>query len=233
MRNLFYESNQPRTLKIALISTFAVLNILGSVIPVTPIIGVSGAFFRLSWVIAPITGLIVGPYAGGISCIIASLIETILGVQEWTFGPFSLVRSALSALQAGLIARKRWKEAGVILTFLIVIWIILPTGSESVLTLVFHLVGLLLIVTLRDKVGSSLNRDMVKMRVFGVAVVSYCGNISRHLFGNILYVTFFNLPSTIFLSALPFTLIEQLTFTIGATLIGTPLLHLVTRRQIT
>jgi len=77
-----------------------------------------------------------------------------------------------------------------------------------------------------------LNHDEMKMKVFGVAVVSYCGNISRHLFGNILYATFFKLPSIVFISAMPFTFIEQLTFTVGAILIGIPLLQINIRRQL-
>jgi hypothetical protein len=223
---------RPKTLRIALISIFAVLNLLGSVIPVTPIIGVSGTFFKLSWVIAPITGLILGPLAGGTSCIIASLIETALGFQDWTFGPLSLIRSAISALQAGMIASKRWKISASILTLFIVIWTILPTGRDSGITLIFHLTGLVLIVFFREKINTYLNLDDMKMKIFAIAVVSYCGNISRHLFGNILYATFFNLPSIIFISAIPFTFIEQLTFTIGAILIGTPLIHLGIHRRI-
>jgi hypothetical protein len=223
---------QTKTLKIALISTFAVLNILGSTVPVTPIIGVSGAFFKLSWVIAPITGLILGPFAGGISCIIASLIETAVGFQDWTFGPLSLVRSAISAFQAGMIVSKRWQISASLLTLLIMIWITLPTGRESILTLIFHLTGLLLILLLREKISRYLNEEDMKMKIFGMAIVAYCGNISRHLFGNILFVTFFNLPSIVFISALPFTFIEQLTFTIGAILIGMPILHLEIHRRI-
>jgi hypothetical protein len=232
MKNSSGKPFQTKTLKIALISTFAVINILGSIIPITPIIGVSGAFFKLSWIIAPITGLILGPLDGGVSCMISSLIITALGFQDWTFGPLSLVRSAISAFQAGMIASKRWKVSASILTLLIVTWIILPIGRESAITLVFHLTGLVFIVLFRDKINSFLNHDEMKMKVFGIAVVSYCGNISRHLFGNILYATFFKLPSIVFISAMPFTFIEQLTFTIGAILIGTPLTQINIRRHL-
>lgn len=221
-----------KTWKVAVIPTFAALNVLAGLIPVTPVIGIPGVFFKLSWAVAPLTGLLLGPLAGGLSCFIASLIESLLGLKVWAFGPLSLMSSTISAVQSGLITSKRWRVSTAILALLILVWVTLPIGRESAAILVFHLTGLLLIVLLRGRVGEYLNLDDVKKVAVGVAVASYCGNISRHLFGNILCVTILKLPSIVFISAIPLTLIEQLTFTIGATLIGTPLARLELRRRL-
>lgn len=232
MKNPSGKTSLFKTLKVGIIPTFAALNVLAGLIPVTPIIGIPGASFKLSWAVAPLTGLLLGPLAGGLSCFIASLIESLLGLKVWVFGPLSLISSTISAVQSGLITCKRWRVSAIIIAFLILVWVILPIGRESVAILVFHLAGLLLLVLLRGRVGEYLNLNDMKKVALGVAVASYCGNISRHLFGNILCVTILKLPSIVFISAMPFTLIEQLTFTIGATLIGTPLASLELSRRL-
>jgi hypothetical protein len=59
----------------------------------------------------------------------------------------------------------------------------------------------------------------------GVAVAAYCGNISRHLLGNILLVVLTDVPLIVFVAAMPFTVIEQTSFLVASTILGVALMR--------
>ena len=124
----------PQPFVLSLISIFAALNIIADVLPLTPVIGVNGTFFRLSWVVAPLTGFLLGPIAGGGSCVIAGVVELLLGLQpSQPFGLFAPFRMGLSAVQVGLLVKGRWKTVLTILSSLIFMWILLPKGRDCLL----------------------------------------------------------------------------------------------------
>jgi len=62
--------NTPRSLILTYISVFAALNALADFIPFTPILGIPGSSFRLGWILSPLTGILLGAEAGGISYLI-------------------------------------------------------------------------------------------------------------------------------------------------------------------
>jgi hypothetical protein len=207
----------PRSL--ALVSVFAALNLIVDIIPFTPTIGVPGTFFRLSWVLSPITGILLGPVAGGISCTIAGLLSIAMG-QPWTFSIFTPFRSGLSALQSGLLAQNQWKPALTLLSFLIGLWFVLPNGREAWPIISFHVVGVLLIVMLRSKIHTFIHSPHLNKVALGISIAAYCGNISRHLLGNIILLFLLDLSPLIFISAIPLTIIEQLAFMIASAFLG-------------
>jgi len=214
----------PQPFALSLISIFATLNIIADVLPLTPVIGVNGASFRLSWVVAPLTGLLLGPIAGGGSCVIAGVVELFLGLQpSQPFSLFTPFRMGLSAVQVGLLVRGRWKTALTILGSLIFVWILLPKGREALPVLSFHLVGFFLILVFRMRIGCYMSSSLWKKVALGVAVAAYCGNISRHLLGNILLVVLTEVPSIVFVAAIPFTVIEQTSFLAASTILGVAL----------
>jgi len=166
---------------------------------------------------------LLGPVEGGVSCIIASLIELFLGFQTWNFGVFSPFRAGLSAFQSGLLVKGKWKIAATILGGLIFIWVLLPTGREALIVLSFHLIGFILILFFRSSIGRYMDSSVWRKVMLSIAIATYCGNISRHLFGNTILAIIANLPPIYFISAIPFTLVEQITFTAATTIIGAAL----------
>lgn len=199
---------------------FAALNFIVDIIPFSPTIGVPGTFFRLGWVLSPITGVLLGPVAGGISCTIAGLLSIVIGIQPWTFGVLTPFRSGLSALQSGLLTQNQWKLALAILSFLIGAWFVLPNGREAWPIISFHVVGVMLIVILRSKIRTYIHSPDLNKVAFGMSIAAYCGNISRHLLGNTILLFLLDLSPLIFISAIPLTFIEQLAFTITSTILG-------------
>jgi len=218
------QRRRPRPVVVSLLATFAALNVVSDLMPLTPVIGVNGAFFRLSWVVAPLTGLLLGPVWGGGSCVLAGLAELCFGLQSTQpFGLFTPFRMGLSAVQAGLVVKGRWKTAVTVLGSLIGVWVLLPAGREALLAVSLQGVGCVLLLAFRTRIRGYVASASWKQVALGVAVAAYSGNVSRHLLGNLLLVVLTDAPSTIFVAALPFTIVEQAVFLAAAIILGTAL----------
>ena len=153
---------------------------------------------------------------------VGGLVIIFLG-QPPLFGPFTPFRPAVSASIAGMLAYGNWHLPAVALLSLILVWLLLPIGAEAFVVLTFHMAGLAMILLLRGKIEDLLRSTNHKKASLGSFSAAYCGNISRHLFGNILSATMLKMPSLFFILALPYTFVEQLIFATGTTIIGVSL----------
>lgn len=215
--------NTPRSLVIVYISVFAALNAWADLVRFTPILGVPGASLSLGWILSPLTGILLGRKIGGISCLIGGLMDLL--VQPPAFGPFTPLRPAISASIAGMLASKHWRTPAMTLFAMILVWLLLPTGRDAFMILIFHVMGFAAILSFRGIIGDLIGSRSSKRAAWGLFLAAYCGNISRHLFGNILLVTILDLPPVFFVAAIPYTLIEQSIFATGTAILGTPLNH--------
>lgn len=220
--------SRPASVTLSLIATFAALNAVTDLIPISPVLG-SQSFLTLGWVFSPLAGLMLGPVSGSTSCLVSTLIELFLGRPVLTLGPLGLFRSAVAAFETGLLSSGMWSPASAILWVLILGWLALPTGRESALILVFHFFGLALIFTLRNRMERGLGSESRRYVGMAVWAASYCGNITRHLYGNLLFVLVVGLPSQVFLAAMPLTLLEQVFFSSASLIVGTSLIRLKLR----
>lgn len=96
--------------------------------------------------------------------------------------------------------------------------------------MVFHLFALAAMVILRGWLERGLGSQSRRRVGFAVWTASYCGNISRHLYGNLLFVIVVGLRPEVFLAAMPFTLLEQVFFSFASLVIGTSLIRLKLRQ---
>jgi hypothetical protein len=136
-------------------AVFAALSaIVIKVFPGIPIVGISGANIKFDAVLAPVYGLIIGPYLGFLAALIGGLITA--------GSPFDILTSfspAISALIAGLLTQtylgngeskvKGWMAAAVVLGVLVLSWYFTDVGQRAPFYPVLHLAGLALIVATR------------------------------------------------------------------------------------
>ena len=223
---------RPRALTLTLVASFAVLNFLADYMPFTPVIGVPGAFFRFSWIVSPLTGILLGPALGGASCLIACGLALALGLQPWIIGPLTPFRTAVSAVQAGLLVSGRWKLSSALLGMLVAMWLALPAGREAAIVVLFHVAGLLVMLATRTHTQSYLLSTDRNAQAVGFAIAAYCGNISRHLFSNLLFAALEILPPAVFITAIPFTGVEQSLFAVVTSIVGTAAVQLGIRDRI-
>ena len=236
------------TRDIAFTAVFAALSVVIIMfIPGIPIVGMSGARITLDAAIAPIYGLVIGPYLGALAAFLGGII--VAGYKGWHL--FSVLTSfcpAVSALIAGTLTSKRegpvrgWILSAVTLLILIAGWYGTGIGRGAPLYPVLHIAGLALILLLRGWASDLFESGVSWKLTFAVAAASYAGIIADHMLGNLIFITGIGwfiplkvvegwlsglgLPSVsaLFMYMLPVSTVERLAMTAVATLFGVALI---------
>lgn len=95
------------TKRIALVVCFASLYFVLSLVPITPIIGVSGANIALASIVAPLFGIILGPYLGGSATFLGGVIGLFANPS---FRAMSAVSGLVASITAGLLVTGKRTE---------------------------------------------------------------------------------------------------------------------------
>ena len=140
---------------VAFMAIFAALSaVVIRLLPGIPIVGVAGASIKFDAVLAPIYGLIIGPYLGFAAALFGGLITA-----GSLFDILTSFSPAVSALVAGFLTKenvgngggkiKGWMLAATILGLLIVGWYLTGVGQQAPFYPVLHFAGLVFILATR------------------------------------------------------------------------------------
>ncbi len=146
---------------VAFVGVFAALSVVViRVIPGFPIIGLSDSQIKFDAAIAPIYGMILGPYLG----FLAAFIGGIVLANGW-FSVLTSFAPAVSALVAGFLTQKKitsrnssfpgWAIAGIVIGLLILGWYATWVGQEALLYPVLHISALLVILLFRGRIATA------------------------------------------------------------------------------
>jgi len=150
---------------VAYIAIFAALSVVViNVIPGFPVFGLSGSQIKFDAAIAPIYGLIMGPYLG----FLAAFIGGIVLANSW-FSVLTSFSPAVSALVAGLLTQRNyssssrsfpgWATATIILGLLISGWYATWVGQQALLYPILHISALLAILVVRGRIAIAFKRE--------------------------------------------------------------------------
>ena len=190
--------NAPKTKIIAIISIFTALYVVLRIIPTVPMIGGSGSF-SLSDVIAPIYGLILGPYLGGLSVIIGSFLA-MFGKPPVFLG-LDFLPATVAAFSVGLLMKRKWMPVIGLNVVLLLAFLVHPNTSIFVnvplsnimIPLPFawvHIVALLVLISpLGHKAVEWVNTLAAAKVAIGIASLFFIGTMMQHLMGNLLFET--------------------------------------------
>jgi len=238
--------NASKTKIIALISIFTALYAVLRIIPTVPMIGGSGASFSLSDIIAPIYGLILGPYIGGLSVILGSFLA-MFGKAPVFLG-LDFLPATVAAVSVGLLMKRKWMQVIGLNIALLVAFILHPNTSILIdtslgSTTVFlpfawlHIVALVVLISpLGRKAVKWVNMLTATKGAIGIAILFFIGTMMQHLMGNLLFETVMAYPiGSIPVVAYPgiwasiFFLypIERAVLVVLGTIVGTPLLKVL------
>jgi len=153
---------------VAFVAVFAALSaIVCEVVPGIPIVGYSGASIKFDASLAPIYGLVIGPYLG----FLAGFIGGVVVADNW-FSVFTSFCTATSALVAGLLTQKNyrsgdhsikgWVVATAVLGLLILAWYATSVGQGAPFYPVLHFLGLATILTTRGWLATSFEKGFEK-----------------------------------------------------------------------
>jgi len=236
----------PKTKIIAIMSIFTAIYAILRIIPTVPMIGASGASFSLSDIVAPLYGLILGPYIGGLSVIIGSLIA-FFGKPPVFLG-LDFLPATVAAVSLGLLIKRKWVpvialNVGLLVAFLLhpntSIFVSIPL-SDITIPLPFawlHLVALIVLISpLGRKAVEWVSTFTATKAATGIAIMFFIGTMMQHLTGNLLFETVMAYPiGGIAVAAYPgiwasifFVYpIERAALVVLGTIVGTPLLRVL------
>jgi len=103
---------------LALVCCFAPMQAVFSLVSLFPIIGAAGKFITMATIMAPLIGLILGPYLGTVAVSIGGFIGWIM-TQAGPFSFLSFIPNAAAALCSGLLYNRRWRASVVLYSALL------------------------------------------------------------------------------------------------------------------
>ena len=191
------------TRQIALMAIFAALYTVLRLTQTIPMIGVQGGRFSLGDIVAPLYGILLGPYLGGFSVILGTFLAIALG-RPVTFLFLDFLPATINAIALGFLIRRKWLpvvflNAALLLVFLLnpltSFFIEIPIGGTTIQFPFawMHIAAFIVLLSpLGRKAGQWVESLKTKSAVAGLAILAFIGTMMQHLTGNILYEAVLN-----------------------------------------
>jgi len=189
----------------ALATVFTALYTVLRLVQTIPMVGVAGARFSLSDVIAPLYGAILGPYVGGLSVVLGTFLAVGFG-KPVVFLGLDFLPALANTVSIGLLVRHKWVSVLTLNLLLLFIFLLSPYTSFFVevqilgnkLLFPFAWLHILAFLVLLSPVGRNAVRWVESLAPLklsaGLAVLAFVGTMMQHLVGNILYEVVFGQP---------------------------------------
>lgn len=148
--------------EVALTAVFAALSWIASkFIPGIPIIGAEGSKISCDVSLAPIYGIIIGPYFGFLAALIGGLVAA-----ESLFTVFTSFCTGISAFVAGMLTDRESPTDGfyraAVIALLLAGWYSTGVGRKALFYPVLHVAGLLVALFARDGSPTKLRKERLK-----------------------------------------------------------------------
>ena len=209
----------------AVIAVWAALMAAASLLPAFPIVG-TGATFNIANCLTPLAGIFFGPWAGAIAAGVGAFIGQLIAPHTVLFGPLQFTIAIMGAMASGFAMQRKWWFSFLIITLLGGVWYLLPNGRGAWATPLLYIVGYVGILVgwlVSRKQNALLSPNRAKMAL-GILCASVAGIIVTQAMGNLWALIFFQLPPAIWFTVLAVAPVERILFSVGAMIIGTPLL---------
>jgi len=227
-----------RTKIIASIAIFSALYTIMRLIPTIPMIGISGNF-SLSDILAPIYGVILGPYVGGLSVFLGTFLAIAMG-KPVSFMFLDFLPATINAVALGFLIKRKWGPVILLNAALLLMFFLNPLTSLFIGPFPFAWVHILAFIILLSPLSrkavdwiETLNAGEVTK---GLGIIAFIGTMIQHLTGNLLFEvvlgqingvipvdSYPGIWSTIFF-VYPW---ERLALIVFAVIIGTPLIRVL------
>ena len=228
---------------IATIAVFSALYSVLRILPTVPMIGAAGASFSLSDVLAPLYGILLGPYVGSAAVIIGTFLGMLMG-KPVVFLFLDFLPAFINVVALGFLIKRKWLPVIILNVALLLIFSLYPltsllinVGGVSVPFVWLHITAFIVLLSpLGRRAGQWVESLKPTRLAAGIAILAFIGTMMQHLMGNILFETILAQPigyipttaypgiwTTIFF-VYP---LERLALVILATIVGTPLVRVL------
>jgi hypothetical protein len=144
--------------------------------------------FSISDFLAPLYGIILGPYVGGLSVIIGTFLG--MTIKAPVFMGLDFLPALVNTVAIGFLIKRKWAPVVVLNIILLLAFILNPLTSLFIGPVPFvwlHIVALLVLISpLGRKAGQWVETLKPKFLTAGLAILAFVGTMMQHLTGNIL-----------------------------------------------
>ncbi len=175
---------------LALICSFAALYLALSSASLFPIIGAVGKFITLATVMAPLMGIILGPYIGAAAVSIGGLMWSTW--QIGAFGFLSFIPGAVTALCSGFLYKGKRIPPLILYVTLLFLMAFYPTIGPAWLYpyfLWFHLIGLVVLMFPLTPMAidyARRNNNLARLGL-GIGIISLASTLLGQMTGNVMF----------------------------------------------
>lgn len=127
-------------LNVALIAVFAAIQTVSGIMPFTIAIGVSG-FISIGVMVAPLSGIVIGPIFGGLSTLTGSIIGGLINPASWVLGPFTIIPPTVAAICCGLVKFGKGYLCGIFIWPSILAFYLNPIGQLAFIYPWLHIIA--------------------------------------------------------------------------------------------
>jgi len=177
-----------RTKITAFLIVFSALYAMLRPIPMGPMIGLSKPF-SVSDFLAPLYGIILGPYVGGLSIIIGTFLGMAMGKAPVFMG-LDFLPAFVNTVAIGFLMKRKWAPVVVLNIVLLSAFLLNPLTTLFIGPVPFfwlHIVALVVLISpLGRKAGQWVETLKPKFLTAGLAILAFVGTMMQHLTGNIL-----------------------------------------------
>lgn len=182
---------QFRSKDLALMCCFAALYAVLSFVSLFPVIGAVGRFITLATVVAPLVGMMLGPYVGAGAVSIGGFIGWSI-TQTGAFGFLSFVPGASTAFGSGLLCNGKKALSLVLYVLLFLPLAFYPTIGPVWLYpyyLWFQSFGLIVLVSPLTPLAVNLTRKKENLAGlgFGVGIISLVSSLMGQMAGSLMF----------------------------------------------
>jgi len=176
---------------IALTACFAALYVVFSLWNLFPVIGAEGKWINAAVVMAPLFGMILGPYFGVLSITIGGIAGAVFQITG-PFGPLSFMPHAAAAFCSGMLTIKRQNVCVVAYAPLLFLFSFFPLIGPVWLwpyVIWFDLIGLIVLASpVQSKAVNAIDDASGSARfVLGIATTCLTAVLFGHVVGSILF----------------------------------------------
>ena len=223
--------------QIALVSCFASLYAIFGLWPLFPVVGTAGKNITVAAIMAPLIGVILGPYIGVLTVLIGGIVGLSMA-QIGPFGPLSFLTGVAAAFCSGMLYERRRAICAVVYLILLLIFAFYPVVGPAWLYPYFmwlQIIGFIVLVSpLQSKAVDRMRGNPKSFRglTFGAATTFFVATLFSHLVGSIMFEAFYwpTIIPTVETWRSNWQIItfvyptERIVITIAAALIGTALI---------
>lgn len=222
-----------RQQKIALVSCFASLYAVFGLWPLFPVVGAVGRNITVAAIMAPLIGVILGPYIGVLTVLIGGIVGLSMA-QIGPFGPLSFLTGVSAAFCSGMLYERRRLICAVAYLTLLLIFAFYPVVGPAWLYPYFiwlQVIGFIVLVSpLQSKAVEHMrgNPNSFEGLTLGAATTFFVATLFSHLVGCIMFEAFYwqIIISTNLWQTITFVYpAERIVITIATALIGTALIR--------